>query len=119
VEDPDYLKWLNLLTAPGSSLGGARPKASVLDKNNHLWIAKFPGSNDDVDVGGWEMVVHDLAVNSEINMPEATVQKFSGNQYTYISKRFDRQPANHRIHFASAMTMLGRKDGDNYSKRNN
>jgi len=115
VEDPDYLKWLNLLTAPGSSLGGARPKASVIDKNNHLWIAKFPSRNDDVDVGGWEMVVHDLAVNSGIRMPDATVQKFSGNQYTYISKRFDRQPGNKRIHFASAMTMLGRKDGDNYS----
>ncbi|MBW6537195.1 MAG: HipA domain-containing protein [Mariniphaga sp.] len=115
VDDPDYLKWLNLLTAPGSSLGGARPKASVLDKNNHLWIAKFPSRNDDVDVGGWEMVVHDLAVNSGINMPDAIIQKFSGNQYTYISKRFDRQPGNKRIHFASAMTMLGRKDGDNYS----
>jgi len=115
VDDPDYLKWLNLLTAPGSSLGGARPKASVLDKNNHLWIAKFPSKNDDVDVGGWEMVVHDLAVNSGISMPEATVQKFSGNQYTYISKRFDRRPGNQRIHFASAMTMLGRKDGDSYS----
>ena len=115
VEDPDYLKWLNLLTAPGSSLGGARPKASVLDKNNHLWIAKFPSRNDDVDAGGWEMVVHDLAVNSGISMPDATVQKFSGNRYTYISKRFDRRPGNKRIHFASAMTMLGRKDGDNYS----
>ncbi len=115
VEDPDYLKWLNLLTAPGSSLGGARPKASVLDKNNHLWIAKFPSRNDDVDVGGWEMVVHDLAMNSGISMPDAIIQKFSGNQYTYISKRFDRQPGNKRIHFASAMTMLGRQDGDNYS----
>ncbi len=115
VEDPDYLKWLNLLTAPGSSLGGARPKASVMDKNKHLWIAKFPSRNDDVDVGGWEMVVHDLAVASGIKMPEATVQKFSEDQYTYISKRFDRQPGNQRIHFASAMTMLGRKDGDNYS----
>jgi serine/threonine-protein kinase HipA len=115
VDDPDYLKWLNLLTAPGSSLGGTRPKASVLDKKNHLWIAKFPSRNDDVDVGGWEMVVHDLALNSGINMPDAMVQKFSGNQYTYISKRFDRKPGNQRIHFASAMTMLGRKDGANYS----
>jgi serine/threonine-protein kinase HipA len=115
VENPDYLKWLNLLTAPGSSLGGARPKASVLDKNKHLWIAKFPSRNDDVDVGGWEMVVHDLALASGIKMPEAIVQKFSEDQYTYISKRFDRQPGNQRIHFASAMTMLGRKDGDNYS----
>jgi len=115
VEDPDYLKWLNLLIAPGSSLGGARPKASVLDKHNHLWIAKFPSQKDDVDVGGWEMVVHDLAVSSGIKMPDAIVQKFSGYQYTYISKRFDRQTGNQRIHFASAMTMLGRNDGDNYS----
>ena len=115
VDDPDYLKWLNLLTAPGSSLGGARPKASVLDKKDHSWIAKFPSRNDDVDVGGWEMVVHDLALNSGINMPDGMVQKFSGNQYTYISKRFDRKPGNQRIHFASAMTMLGRKDGANYS----
>ena len=115
VEDPNYLKWLNLLIAPGSSLGGARPKASVLDRNNHLWIAKFPSRNDDVNVGGWEMVVHDLAVASEIKMPEATVQKFLEEQYTYISKRFDRTPGNQRIHFASAMTMLGRKDGDDYS----
>ncbi len=114
VDDPDYLKWLNLLMAPGSSLGGARPKASVLDKNNHLWIAKFPSRNDDVDVGGWEMVVHDLAINSGISMPEAMIQKFTGNQYTYITKRFDRQPGNTRMHFASAMTMLGHKDGDNH-----
>jgi serine/threonine-protein kinase HipA len=77
--------------------------------------SKFPSRNDDVDVGGWEMVVHDLAVNSGISMPDATIQKFSCNQYTYIPKRFDRQPGNKRIHFASAMTMLGRKDGDNYS----
>lgn len=115
VDDPEYLKWLNLLTAPGSSLGGARPKASIMDKNNHLWIAKFPSRNDDVNTGGWEMVIHDLATISGINMPDATVQKFSNEHYTYISKRFDRQPGNQRIHFASAMTMLGRMDGDNYS----
>ncbi len=115
VDDPDYLKWINLLIAPGASLGGARPKASVTDKNKHLWMAKFPSRNDDVDVGGWEMVVHDLAVASGIDMPDATVQKFSNKQYTHISKRFDRQPGNQRIHFASAMTMLGHKDGENYS----
>jgi serine/threonine-protein kinase HipA len=115
VQDPEYLKWLNLLIAPGSSLGGARPKASVSDKYNHLWIAKFPSRKDDVDVGGWEMVVHDLAISSGIKMPDAIVQKFTSDQYTYISKRFDRQSGNQRIHFASAMTMLGRNDGDNYS----
>jgi serine/threonine-protein kinase HipA len=53
----DYLKikWLNLLMAPGSSLGGARPKASVLDKDRNLWIAKFPSKNDTTNIGAWEM----------------------------------------------------------------
>lgn len=114
VDDPDYLKWLNLLTAPGSSLGGARPKASVLDKNNHLWIAKFPSINDTADVGGWEMVTHELAIKSGINMSEAAIQKFSSNQYTFLTKRFDRTTENERIHFASAMTLLGRNDGDDF-----
>ncbi|MDX1283739.1 MAG: HipA domain-containing protein [Draconibacterium sp.] len=114
VDDPEYLKWLNLLTAPGSSLGGARPKASVLDNNNHLWIAKFPSINDDIDVGGWEKVVHELAVRSGIKMSESKIQKFSGNQYTFLTKRFDRTPNQKRIHFASAMTLLGRIDGDNH-----
>lgn len=114
VDDPEYLKWLNLLTAPGSSLGGARPKASVVDKHNQLWIAKFPSIQDDVDIGGWEKVVHELAVRSGIKMSESTIQKFSGNQYTFLTKRFDRTPNRDRIHFASAMTLLGRVDGDNH-----
>ena len=114
VDDPEYLKWLNLLTAPGSSLGGARPKASVMDNNNHLWIAKFPSISDDIDVGGWEKVVHELAVRSGIKMSESMIQKFSGNQFTFLTRRFDRTPNKERIHFASAMTLLGRVDGDNY-----
>ncbi len=114
VDDQEYLKWLNLLIAPGSSLGGARPKASIHDKNNHLWIAKFPSIKDDIDVGGWEKVVHELAINSGINMSESAIQKFSSNQYTFLTKRFDRTNGNNRIHFASAMTLLGRIDGDNF-----
>lgn len=114
VDDPEYLKWLNLLTAPGSSLGGARPKASVMDSHNHLWIAKFPSINDSIDIGGWEKVVHELAARSGINMSESMIQKFSGNQYTFLTKRFDRTPNQERIHFASAMTLLGRVDGDNF-----
>lgn len=114
VDDPDYLKWLNLLTAPGSSLGGARPKASVLDQQNHLWIAKFPSINDSIDVGAWEMVVHELAIKAGIRMSNALLQKFSGKYYTFLTKRFDRIAGNERIHFASAMTLLGCKDGDDY-----
>ena len=114
ADDPEYLNWLNLLTAPGSSLGGARPKASILDQNNHLWIAKFPSIKDSIDVGCWEMVVHELAIKSGINMSDAMVQKFSGNQQTFLTKRFDRTDEKRRIHFASAMTLLGCKDGDDY-----
>ena len=55
-DSPNLLKWLNLLMAPGSSLGGARPKASVQHTDGSLWIAKFPGNNDDTDVGVWEVV---------------------------------------------------------------
>lgn len=112
VDNPEYFKWLNLLIAPGSSLGGARPKASIIDNNKHLWIAKFPSINDSVDIGGWEMVVHQLAVNAGIQMSDAVIQKISGKQYTFLTKRFDRTTDNKRTHFASAMTLLGLKDGD-------
>lgn len=57
-KDQFYSKWINMLIAPGSSLGGARPKAGILDVDGDLWIAKFPSRNDDIDIGAWEMVVH-------------------------------------------------------------
>lgn len=103
-------KWLNQLIKPGSSLGGARPKATVMDVNGQLWIAKFPSKNDENDTGAWEMVVHDLAVLCGLNVPEAKVEKFSSLGSTFLVKRFDRA-LNKRIHFASAMTLLRKKDG--------
>jgi serine/threonine-protein kinase HipA len=109
--DPDYLDWLNMLIAPGSSLGGARPKAGVIDTNGELWIAKFPSVNDTKDVGAWEMVVHDLAVKCGIKTAAASVKKFSSNHHTYLTKRFDRT-RDTRLHFSSAMTMLGYTDGE-------
>jgi serine/threonine-protein kinase HipA len=112
TDDPEYLRWLNMLIAPGSSLGGARPKASVIDKQNNLWIAKFPSKNDDKDVAAWEMVVNQLAIRAGISVAEGTVQKFNSKYFTYLTKRFDRTPAGERIHFASAMTLLGHKDGE-------
>ena len=115
IEDPEYLKWLSMLIAPGASLGGARPKASVVDNNGELWIAKFPSKNDLGDIGGWEIVTYELAVAAGINMSECKVQKFSSDYYTFLTKRFDRTPNNNRIHFASAMTMLGYTDGHDYS----
>ncbi len=111
MNDPEYAQWLNVLLDPGSSLGGARPKASVMDENNHLWIAKFPSSRDEKNTGAWEMVLHELAQACGIHVAEARLQKFSGKHHTFLSKRFDRTTDQKRIHFASAMTLLGLQDG--------
>lgn len=111
IDDKEYSKWLNMLIAPGSSLGGARPKAGVCDKDGGLWIAKFPSLNDEKDVGAWEMVAHELAIAAGILVPDAVLKKFNNKHHTYISKRFDRTADGKRQHFASAMTMLGYMDG--------
>ena len=103
-------KWLNQLIRPGSSLGGARPKATVIDPNEQLWIAKFPSKNDENDSGAWEMITHDLAEICGLHVPEAKLEKFSNLGSTYLVKRFDRILSK-RIHFASAMTLLGKTDG--------
>lgn len=111
-EDDDKLDpWLAMLIAPGSSLGGARPKASVADEKGELWIAKFPGKDDERDSGAWEMLVADLSRAAGIEMSECRLDSFSKRGSTFMTKRFDRQGEG-RIHFASAMTLLGRKDGD-------
>lgn len=115
INDPEYIKWLNLLIAPGSSLGGARPKASVIDEKGNLWIAKFPSINDEKNIGAWEMVVHDLAIKSGIDVAQAMTKKYSSKHHTFLTKRFDRNKKR-RIHFASAMTLLGYKDGSDYSQ---
>lgn len=103
-------KWLRQLLAPGSSLGGARPKATVKDERGNLWIAKFPSKHDEYNSGAWEMVVHDLAKMCELDVPEAKLETFSKNGSTFLIKRFDRD-GDRRIHFASAMTLLGKTDG--------
>lgn len=100
-----------MLVSSGSSLGGARPKASVLDKEGNLWIAKFPSKNDGDDIGAWEMVTYELAIQSGVIMAESKAEKFSSNQHTFLTKRFDRTSEGKRIHFASAMTLLGYTDG--------
>ena len=110
-EHGEQKKWLQQLLAPGSSLGGARPKASVRHPDGSLWIAKFPSRYDDTDVGAWEMVCHELAVYCRIRVPEANLLRFSDRGGTFLTKRFDRA-GTHRVHFASAMTMLGKRDGD-------
>lgn len=108
--EEETLRWLNLLLAPGASLGGARPKASVLDEIGQLWIAKFPSINDQTDVGAWEMVAYRLATQAGITMSEGDARRFTHKQHTFLSRRFDRQGYK-RQHFASAMTLLGHQDG--------
>lgn len=104
-------KWINMLLAPGSSLGGARPKASVYGPDGELWIAKFPSKTDEINVGAWEAVVHTLAQRCDLDVPEGKLMQLSKNGCTFLSKRFDRENGK-RIHFASAMTLLGKTDGN-------
>lgn len=110
--DADYGLWLRMLIAPGGSLGGARPKASVTDDSGSLWIAKFPSRADSEDVGAWEDVVHELARKAGVEVPEVRLHRFGSDHHTLLSRRFDRTDGNRRLHFASAMTLLERRDGD-------
>lgn len=111
-KDEDELndRWLMLLLAPGSSLGGARPKATVKDADGHLWIAKFPSQHDEQDTGAWEQVAHELAKACGLQVPESHLDRFSDSGSTFLVKRFDRSHGV-RIHFSSAMALLGQTDG--------
>ncbi|MBS1638232.1 MAG: HipA domain-containing protein [Bacteroidetes bacterium] len=111
ADDEEYLKWINLLIAPGASIGGARPKASVSDPQGHLWIAKFPSVKDEKNIGAWEMVVNSMASKAGLNVAQGDIKQFKSKYHTYLTKRFDRTDKGNRIHFASAMTLLGYVDG--------
>ena len=102
-------QWLTVLMAPGSSLGGARPKANILADDKSLWIAKFPSKTDQIDKAAWEFLVYKLATNAGIDMAESRLEKISGNFNTFFTKRFDRKNGE-RIFFASAMTMTGNNE---------
>ena len=105
-------KWILQLLSPGTSLGGARPKASVTDENGQLLIAKFPSRMDMYDVSLWEHFCHKLAVKAGVNAAETTVITTGGKYHVLLSRRFDRDGNGRRIHFASAMNLLGFEDGD-------
>lgn len=108
-ENANVKKWLAILMAPGSSLGGARPKANIEDENGELWIAKFPSKNDTIDKGAWEFLAYQLAINCGVEMAECKIEKIAGKYHTFFTKRFDRE-GNQRIHFSSAMTMTGNNE---------
>lgn len=115
IDDPEYGRWLRMLIAPGGSLGGARPKASVRDERERLWIAKFPSRDDEDDIGAWESVAVELARRAGITVPQTRLRRFGSSgghgHHTFLSRRFDRSDDGDRLHFAAAMTLLDRIDG--------
>ena len=117
LEDPDaadraqFSDWLTALLAPGSSLGGARPKANFTARDGSLWIAKFPSRDDRRDMGAWEMVVHALAEAAGVIVPPAKLLALAGRHRTFACQRFDRVGDRRRF-FVSAMTLLERQDGE-------
>lgn len=113
VDDQDTDDDLRLLLAPGSSLGGARPKASVRDRDGHLAIAKFPRRDDEYDTVLWESVALTLAARAGIPVPEARVEVVA-DRPVLLLRRFDRVGAQ-RVPFLSAMSMLGARDNQAHS----
>ena len=101
---------LQLIFAPGSSLGGARPKASVVDQHGHLSIAKFPKETDDYSIETWEEVAFRLAERAGIATPHHELLQVAGKA-VLLSRRFDRD-GQRRIPFLSAMAITGSKDGE-------
>jgi serine/threonine-protein kinase HipA len=105
-------RWLQILLAPGSSLGGARPKANVRNTDSRLWIAKFPSRNDKINIGAWEALTMQLAKRCGIHVAPFEVKYLNNKHAIFLTQRFDRDEKGRRIHFTSAMTMLGYSDGD-------
>jgi serine/threonine-protein kinase HipA len=105
-------KWLYQLLNPGTSLGGARPKANVMEQDNSLWIAKFPSREDRHDVSLWELFCHLLAKSCCVDVADSKVMDSGKRYHVFLTKRFDRTSDGKRVHFSSAMNLLGFQDGD-------
>ncbi|MBZ4022526.1 phosphatidylinositol kinase [Rhodobacter sp. TJ_12] len=110
LRDEETDEDLQLIFAPGSSLGGARPKASVIDQHGHLSIAKFPKETDEYSIETWEEIALRLAGLAGIVTPHHELVEVAGKK-VMLSRRFDREGAV-RIPFLSAMAMMGAKDGE-------
>jgi serine/threonine-protein kinase HipA len=113
-DTPERIEWLLHLAAPGSALGGARPKASIRNVDQSLWLAKFPSNDDRHDIGLWEYITYQLARMAGIDMPEARVMRLSDRGHTYLVRRFDRQGDSRRA-YASAFTLTDLDAGDGAS----
>jgi serine/threonine-protein kinase HipA len=110
LRDEETDEDLQIIFAPGSSLGGARPKASVIDQHGHLSIAKFPKETDDYSIETWEEIAFSLAERAGIATPKHKLIEVAGKA-VMLSRRFDRDGAV-RIPFLSAMAMMGVRDGE-------
>jgi serine/threonine-protein kinase HipA len=113
LDEDETAEDLKILLAPGSSLGGARPKASVRDKDGHLAIAKFPKKDDEFNIVLWEAVTLSLAEMAGLNVNQWRLEQIL-DKLVLIIRRFDRE-AQARIPFLSAMSMLGAKDNEQHS----
>jgi serine/threonine-protein kinase HipA len=116
IDDLDALRqWLAVLVAPGASLGGARPKANFTEKDQSMWIGKFPARDDERDMGAWEFVVHSLATQAGIDVPPARVVRLNNEFHTFCVQRFDRAKGARRF-YASALTLLRKElsEGTSY-----
>ena len=112
IGDADDTRQLLLLVAPGSSLGGARPKASFRADDGSLWLAKFPSATDRWNVGAWERVLNTLAGLAGITVPESTLLPIARPYGTFAARRFDRTPEERRRLYTSAMTLTRGSDHD-------
>jgi len=110
LRDEETDEDLELIFAPGSSLGGARPKTSIIDQHGRLSIAKFPKETDEYSIETWETVALRLAGQAGIQTPQHELVRIAGKA-VLLSRRFDRQDAI-RIPFLSAMAMTGARDGE-------
>jgi serine/threonine-protein kinase HipA len=111
LSDTESDEDLRLLLAPGSSLGGARPKASIRDRGGHLAIAKFPNKGDEINAVLWEAVALTLAAKAGIAVPAWRLETVAGKPVLLL-RRFDRERGKVRLPFLSAMSMLDAKDNE-------
>lgn len=108
-------QWLSILLAPGSSLGGARPKANVMDPAGGLMIAKFPRRDDTIDTGLWEHIYARMGEAAGTQPVRSEVRRFQSRHHTFVCPRFDRGAGGQRFHYLSAMTLCEKVDGDEAS----
>ena len=105
----DWHAFKQLLDAGSGALGGARPKAAVFDEDGHLWLAKFPQTDDENNVPVWEMVALDIAERAGLHVPPRELVPV-GARHVLLVRRFDRDDDGTRRHYMSTRTLLGARD---------